>query len=598
MIRHTDTRMLSPRTEPTLISALQRHWRLAAAMILALCVLLVVLDLVRPARYVSSVDIVLREPAGGAGFDAERFAADQVNIMSSPPVSSAAIEILKSPPPDAERDPIVLSFAELTKNREIEGDAFSNQVSVRYTANDPVTAVWAANSIVDAYDQTVRQTSIDTARTIRGSFDDVLAEIERQLVEIDRAGAADTDQESERASLVNQQANILSRISDLNLQAALNARPIALRPDVVEAERASVVNARSLVALAILGMVLATAIAYLLDRRSWAAMHPHGPPQATALSRPQVPALQPGRPVGLPAAAASAGIPAAAGIAAPAAQTPTDSVNTPQAPVGIAPLPLVGATALTAPRNDAMFAPPASPTRPLLASAGTTHVPIPMNGPTPNGGPPPIQRLALLSSEHNLEPTLGAIRTAGHQVIALASPANADRNARAAANLAVAAAQANYDVGFVSTASTAEVEQMFRHLGPPAPPADGSVWAIPVAGGSAVRVMKSMQSPAALTKFVQRMRGSLSESAVGPALLILDLGGLDFVTGGSEVASHADAAILVLPSDRDAESERVYRRFLESKRAAILGVIQFEGPVGAANGGIQMSPLNGDHRGV
>jgi len=570
MIRHTDRRMLSPRTEPTLLSALQRHWRLAAAMILGLCVLLVVIDLVRPARYVSSVDVVLREPAGGAGFDAERFAADQVNIMTSPPVSSRAIEILKSPPPEAER------------------------------AGDPVTAVWAANSIVDAYDQTVRQTSIDTAKTVRESFDDVLAEIERQLIEIDRVGAAESDQESERASLVAQQANILARISDLNVEAALNARPIALRPDVVEAERSSLVNARALVALAILGTILATAVAYLLDRRTWATMHPHGPPQAAALSRPQIPALQPGQPVGLPAAGTVASMSAGpATIAMPASQRPVDTAAVPQVPVGIAPLPpLVGATALTAPRNDAMFAPPASPARPLMTHAGTSYGAASPNGGSANGGPPPIQRLALLSSEHNLGPTLGAIRAAGHQVVALASPANADRTARTAANLAIAAAQANYDVGFVSSAPAADVEQLFSHLAPAAPPTDGSVWAIPVAGGSAVRVMKSMQAPAALTKFVQRMRGSLGESAVGPALLVLDLGGLEFVTGGSEVAAQADAVILVLPSDNDAESERVYRRFLESKRAAVLGVVHFDSPVGALNGGVATSPLNGDHRGV
>lgn len=231
-------------------------------------------------------------------------------------------------------------------------------------------------------------------------------------------------------------------------------------------------------------------------------------------------------------------------------------------------------------------------------SAGLANGTMPTNGATTNGGPPPIQRLAILSSEQNLEPTLGAIRAAGHQVIALASPANADRNARAAANLAIAAARANYDVGFVSSAPSAEVERLFSHLQPAAPPTDGSVWAIPVAGGSAVRVMKSMQSPDALAKFVRRMRGSLGESAVGPALLILDLGGLEFVTGGAEVAAEADAVVLVLPSDSDAESERVYRRFLESKRGAVLGVVHFDGSVGALNGGYATSPLNGDHRGI
>lgn len=619
--------MLSPRTEPTLLSALKRHWRLAAAIVLALCVLLVVLDLIRPARYVSAVDIVLREPAGGAGFDSERYANDQVNIMASPPVSSAAIEILKDPAPETERDPIVLKFATLTAGREIIGDPFSNRITVSYTANDPVTAVWAANSIVDAYDQTVRQTSIETARTVRDSFDDVLAEIENQLIEIDRVGAEESGRESERASLVAQQANILSRISDLNVEAALNARPIALRPDVVEAERLSLVNARSLIALALLGIGLATGIAYLLDRRSWAAMHPNGPPQSAALSRAQMPALQSGTPAVLPASASATGLPSGAyATPAPHVSAPITGAA-PPVPVGISPLPAaVGATALTAPaRNDAIFAPPAKPARPLVSSAAGAGIAYgearpssagaassgisPLSGLSTggpygvpaematNGGPPPIQRLAVLGSDQNLESTLSAIRVAGHQIIALVSPANADRSAQAAANLAVAAARANFDVGYLSSDPNADLAALFSHLQPQAPPADGSVWAIPVPGGSAVRVMNSMQSTAALTKFVRRMRGSLGDSAVGPALLILDLSGLEFVTDGSAVAAEADASVLVLPSDNDAESERVYRRFLESKRAAVLGVVQFDGPVGALAGGA-VNHLNGDHRGV
>lgn len=625
MFRHTDSHMLSPRTEPTLLSALKRHWRLAAAMILALCVLLVVLDLQREAKYVSSVDIILREPAGGAGFDAERYANDQVSIMASAPVSSAAIEILKNPA-EAERDPINISFAELTASREIIGDPFSNRITVTYTASDPVTAVWAANSIVDAYDQTVRQASIETAKTVRDSYDDFLAEVERQLIEIDRQGAEASGLESERASLVAQQANFLARISDLNVEAALNSRPIALRPDIVEAERLSLVNARSLIALALLGIGIATGIAYLLDRRSWAAMHPNGPPQSAVLSRAQMPALQPGKPTSLPVGAATTSLPVASGAyAIPATHTPsapTDGVAAaPPVPVGIAPVPAIaGATALTAPpRSDAMFAPPASPARPLVSSAaggslaydsarptandsfaanGIAANGIATNGIASNGGPPPIQRLAVLSGDQNLEPTLGAIRAAGHQVVALVSPAHAGHNSRAAVNLAVAAARANFDVGFVSSAAANEVEALFRHLEPGLPPTDGSVWAIPVAGGSAVRVMNSMQSADAFGKFVRRLRGSLGDSAVGPALLILDLGGLDFVTDGSKVAAEADASILVLPNDSDAESERVYRRFLESKRAAVLGVVQFDGAVGALGDVGASQHLNGDHRGV
>lgn len=602
--------MLSPRTEPTLFAALKRHWRLAAAMILALCVLLVVLDLQRPAAYSATVDIVLREPAGGAGFDSERYANDQVNIMASAPVSSAAIEILGNPTEEAERDPIVVSFAELTTSREITGDPFSNRVSVSYTAGDPVTAVWAANSLVDAYDQTVRQTSIDTAKTVRDSFDDVLAEIERRLTEVENqilplenAGADTSGLESERASLVAQQANILSRISDLNVEAALNARPIALRPDVVEAERLSLVNARSLIALAILGMGLATGLAYLLDRRSWAVMHPNGPPESAALSRAQMPALQSGEPVGLPTAGATS-LPAASDayttpVAASAVRTG------PPLPTNIAPA-VVGATALTAgsPHNDALFAPPASPARPLVSAAAGAGIMQPaMYAGTANGayrsGPPPMQRLTMLSTDQNLGPALATIAAAGHQVVAVLSPAHTDRTAGTAVNLAIAAARSNYDVGYVSSAPAADVEALFHHLQPTPPPTDGSVWAIPVGGGSAVRVMNSMQSADALTKFVRRMRASLGDSAVGPALLILDLGSLDFVTDGSAVAAEADSAVLVLPSDSDAESERVYKRFLEAKQTAVLGVVQFDGSaagqlvdVGAA------THLNGDHRGV
>lgn len=584
--------MLSQTDDPTLLSALKRHWRLALLIVLALCVLLVVVDVMRAPRYVAKIDVLIREPAGGAGFDSERYAADQVNIMISPPVSTRAVKILATPREGSKRDPIIVEFGELMASREIVGDPFSNEVSVLYTAADPDTAVWAANSIVDAYVEVVQESSIETARTIRESFNDVLAEIERQLIEIDRGGGS-ADMASERASLVAQQASVLARISDLNVEAALNARPLALRPESIEVKGQSMVNARSLVALAILGLGLATALAYLIDRRAWAAMHPNGAPAAT-LSPSQLGSVNP--------------MPAVGPAAVPVGAMSTGGVTAVAPHSYAAPPPAVPQTAYQPPVAAAVPA-SASAFAPAMSGATTgtvlTATALTANGSGGAGGngfsspvpamaaPAGSERPLRLGSDVELDPTLHAIDTAGHQVIAVMSPAYADRCATAAVNLAVGAARTNHDVGYVSTLDPGALAQNFSYLNPPAPPADGSVWTIPVAGGAPVRVMNSMQSVAALVKFTRRMRSSIAGDSVGPALLVLDLSSLEFVSSGAAVAREADAAILVLPSDSDPESERVYRRFLESKGVSLLGVMQFDGPHQAVEAHAAAISVNG-----
>ena len=141
-------------TEPSLFSAAWRY-RLLVVGITALAVAFGFVYLeVRPPETVYGAQTSMVVQATGGGLDlgasasADRFVANQVEILKSSAVAQLASELAAQSEP-----PVVILPEELLGNAFMAGSNDSDLIVVAFTSLDPVAAVTGANAMAEAFQE-------------------------------------------------------------------------------------------------------------------------------------------------------------------------------------------------------------------------------------------------------------------------------------------------------------------------------------------------------------------------------------------------------------------------------------------------------------
>jgi Mrp family chromosome partitioning ATPase len=261
--------------EPTVLGAVSRYRVLVAAVTLTSLLCGVLWIMTRPVRYAATASLVVEDPRGsgllGDGSGAsqpERYVADQVAILESIDVAEEARSRVQREFPTF--DPSIRDFR---KNISVASSVADNsKIVISYRHSDPDVAVFAANSMVEAYSAVRRDEAATNYGAAVEELDGLLASLN---VEIAAAAERVAALEDPDAATLQEQARLIDRRSDLNasreqlaLQAQLDSSGIVQADEALDPpDQASNGAGRILVLAGILGLAGGTGAAYALALR-------------------------------------------------------------------------------------------------------------------------------------------------------------------------------------------------------------------------------------------------------------------------------------------------------------------------------------------
>ena len=275
--------MAAATEEPNVVRSIWDHRVLVLLVAAAFTLVGIGVYLARPITYAAHAGALLQNPrstidsrGNGSKGDAIRYVADQIAVMKSPAVlarASARMRQLKG------LGITPLSPGELQKAMTITADQGSSWVTVRVTADDPVTAKYAADSEIYGYRVTTKA--------------HVAGQTRAALRKLDRAIAAEAKLMARPHRTAAQQATALALIQQLH--ATRNKIEVAgqLAGDGVSLFSAAGKGKRSgapLFASMLIGLVfgglLGCGIAYLIDATSARRLAKHGPTGPAPVAAP------------------------------------------------------------------------------------------------------------------------------------------------------------------------------------------------------------------------------------------------------------------------------------------------------------------------
>ena len=248
------------REEPNVLRSIWKHRILVCSIAAVFTLAGIAVYLTRPITYSAQAGALLQNPRStidsgnnGSKGDQVRYVADQVAIMKSTDVltrASARMRKLKGITP--------LTPNELQQALTITPDEASSWVTVRVSADDPVTAKDAANAVVYAYRV--------------ATHDDVAAQTRVALAKLDRSIASVASLMARPNRTAAQQATALALIQQLRgrrnrieVDGQLAGDGVALFSPAQDGKRGGApLFASTLIGL-VLGTLLGCGVAYLLE---------------------------------------------------------------------------------------------------------------------------------------------------------------------------------------------------------------------------------------------------------------------------------------------------------------------------------------------
>jgi Mrp family chromosome partitioning ATPase len=256
--------------EPTLAGAAWRYRVMVLAAVLVFLGAGVAYAEVRGASYTATATMVLQDPHsdpvfGNANSQApERYTADQITVLKSPQLASAAAAVGA-----ADHPPLGLSADDFSAHTVVSGTPLNgNLVQITFSARDQRTAVAGVDAIKTAYEQTVSAAVSAQLSSLLKQIDTQLASINEQLSSVSSrpVGASPSSQ----AALAARRDTLNAKRDQVVVDAASGSNGVALSlPAQAATHSSKLLAAAPILALAMmLGLVLGVIAAYLRASRS------------------------------------------------------------------------------------------------------------------------------------------------------------------------------------------------------------------------------------------------------------------------------------------------------------------------------------------
>jgi capsular exopolysaccharide synthesis family protein len=174
--------------------------------------------------FTAKAELVVEDPAAISVFNStgsarsERYTADQLQILDSPAVETAAEAILLAEIPGFSGDVSDMST--------IEGDSQSNLIIIRVASSDREEAQAVANALVSAYQNIKEETAEAKAQAALDELDASLILVAQQVADIQAQVAVARSTSSERAALDRQFTGAIDRIVQLQDELAATSSPV------------------------------------------------------------------------------------------------------------------------------------------------------------------------------------------------------------------------------------------------------------------------------------------------------------------------------------------------------------------------------------
>lgn len=249
--------------EPNVFRSMWDHRGLIVLVAALFAVAGVLVNSLRPATYAAEAGLLLEDPR--LSIDAQtrpardevRYVADQVAILKSVAAAEGASKLTRT-----KERPQGITALDLRRETVVRTSEGSNYIAVRFSAGDPETAQLGANAISRAYRQLVRE--------------DVETEIKAALSRLDIAIASATAAYLKNPTQSNPALGLLNELrerrNELQVDAELRGDGVALASAAGLGKRQGASLLSTLVVALVLGGLIGTGLAYVLD--SWAKRRP------------------------------------------------------------------------------------------------------------------------------------------------------------------------------------------------------------------------------------------------------------------------------------------------------------------------------------
>jgi Mrp family chromosome partitioning ATPase len=266
------------RFEPTVIGAFRRYWRFVFAIVIAIVIPVGLYVSTRPAVYSAKASLIVADPSGPGVLggqnpaDPSRYVADQLAVFTSANLAARASVRANALKPPLNESPgwfLAHVSASAAANN-------NNVISVAVKGSSAAEAKSAADAVVSAYGDVVRQSVASEASAIKEQLDTSIASIDASLAQLsghtDPASAAQIQQLStNRAPLDSRRAQVASEA--LHPSAGIS---FVLLPNGAQSSGASAA-ARSLLLAIVVGALLGGALAYVRAYRNRVFAHNSDP---------------------------------------------------------------------------------------------------------------------------------------------------------------------------------------------------------------------------------------------------------------------------------------------------------------------------------
>lgn len=247
---------------PSLLGAMWRY-RTWLVVVMVLCGLLgYLLSSLQAVRYEATTTILFRD-AGSAGLfdtgsfqsDPERFVAQQANRLLSRTVLEQAAGQLPGE-----------TVETLEESTEIEVDVQLNQVRLVAGANTPEASATKANEVAAAYESVARQENLRDVEQATQVIDEQITELRESAQELNTRVRNNPNDEiaSSRLRVIDSELLALEgRATDMAANATVAGSGVRFRePAIPEPEPAAPRPLRNAILAAIVGLLVASAVAY------------------------------------------------------------------------------------------------------------------------------------------------------------------------------------------------------------------------------------------------------------------------------------------------------------------------------------------------
>ena len=277
--------------EPNVLRAIWKHRVLVGVIAAFFALVGMAVYMSRPITYAAHAGVLLQNPrstidskGNGSKGDATRYVADQIAVMKSGGVLARASERMRT-----FKGLTPLTPGELQRAMTITADQGSSWVTVRVSADDPVTAKFAANSEIYAYRVATKSHVTGQTRAALRKLDHSIAAVAKQMAKPTRTAA----QQATALALIRQ---LHGRRNRIEVDGELTGDGVALFSAAGKGKLQGAPLLASMLIGLVLGGLIGCGISYLIEAVKMRRLGQHGPPAHTAsfdgVNRNPIPAEQ------------------------------------------------------------------------------------------------------------------------------------------------------------------------------------------------------------------------------------------------------------------------------------------------------------------